>query len=102
MIEHQPKMEIYTKTKIKREYGWTDKCMQYLPEPNKTWYGRYKSQKFPAWTKDLVDQTNARPEVQKILRWKNDMRKTGQRVQHKQRKRKSTRRSQRSVRSKYK
>lgn len=70
MIEHRPKMEIYTKTKIKREYGWTDKCMQYLPEPNKTWYGRYKSQKFPAWTKDLVDQTNARPEVQKILRWK--------------------------------
>lgn len=70
------KIEVFTKTKIKREYGWTDKCMQYLPEPNKIWYGMYSSQRYPAWTKDLVDKTNELPEVQEIIKNKNKHHKT--------------------------
>lgn len=36
------KEELYTKTRIKREFGWTDKCIRYLPQPNgkvRGWYG---------------------------------------------------------------
>lgn len=36
------KGELYTKTRIKREFGWSDKCMRYLPESDgnvRSWYG---------------------------------------------------------------
>ncbi|MDF4191046.1 hypothetical protein PV939_06035 [Ligilactobacillus salivarius] len=61
------KEEIYTKTKLKREYGCTDKMFEYLPEPDRIWYGRYKSQKWDAWSQEKVDEFLAKPEVIALL-----------------------------------
>lgn len=70
------KEELYTKTRIKREFGWTDKCIRYLPQPNgkvRSWYGV-----FPGWTKDLILETQQKPEVQKILEDKKKHQKARQ------------------------
>lgn len=61
------KEEIYTKTKLKREYGCTDKMFEYLPEPDRIWYGRYKSQRWDAWSQEKVDEFLAKPEVIALL-----------------------------------
>ena len=57
------KEKIYTKTALKREYGCTDKMFEYLPEADKIWYGRYKSQRWDAWSQAKVDEFLAKPEV---------------------------------------
>lgn len=59
------KKELYTKSKIKSEFGWSEKCVKYLPEPDGSihgWYGTY-----PGWTKETILKTEQKPEVQEIL-----------------------------------
>ncbi|MDH4960095.1 hypothetical protein [Ligilactobacillus salivarius] len=61
------KEKIYTKTALKREYGCTDKMFEYLPEADKIWYGRYKGQRWDAWSQAKVDEFLAKPEVIALL-----------------------------------
>lgn len=61
------KEKIYTKTALKREFGLTDKCLTYLPPADKIWYGRYKSQRYPAWSESLIQNFLAQDEVQLLL-----------------------------------
>ncbi|WP_369352251.1 hypothetical protein AB3Q54_05180 [Ligilactobacillus agilis] len=61
------KEKIYTKTALKREFGLTDKCLAYLPPADKIWYGRYKSQRYPAWSESLIQDFLAQDEVQLLL-----------------------------------
>lgn len=59
------KGELYTKTRIKREFGWSDKCIRYLPESDgnvRSWYGIHSG-----WTKDTILEIEQKPEVQEIL-----------------------------------
>lgn len=61
------KEKVYTKTALKREYGCTDKMFEYLPQPDKIWYDRYKSQRWDAWSQTKVDEFLAKPEVVALL-----------------------------------
>lgn len=65
--------KVYTKNGLKKERGWTDKCLHYLPEPTdekQNYY--YQSQVSPAWNQYVIQKLELQEPIKSILQKKND------------------------------
>lgn len=63
----------YTKSGLKTERGWTNKCLRYLPAPTdekENYY--YHSQINPAWNEFIVEDLEQQEPIKSILAKKND------------------------------